>query len=112
MLVTFHTKSHGEITMFNDVAIKLIKLMGHSGTVPSAMEPEDIPGAMAELKTALSKADEIDDSHATEEDDDDSEEPAEEAVSLQHRALPLIELFETAERNKDPVIWDHHRTTI
>ncbi|MEA1053075.1 DUF1840 family protein, partial [Lamprobacter modestohalophilus] len=33
MLITFETKAHANITMFGDVAVTLIKLMGHSGAV-------------------------------------------------------------------------------
>ena len=44
MLITFKTRaSYPDITMFGDVALQLLKLMGRRETVPSAMEPEDIP---------------------------------------------------------------------
>ena len=42
MLVKFQTKSQATITMFGDVAVTRIKLMGHSGTVPSALVAEDV----------------------------------------------------------------------
>jgi len=34
MLITLKTKSYADITMFGDVAIKLLQMTGHSGTVP------------------------------------------------------------------------------
>ncbi|HQU63324.1 MAG TPA: DUF1840 family protein, partial [Nitrosomonas sp.] len=36
MLVTFRTDV-GDITMFGDIALHMIKLMGHSETVPGAI---------------------------------------------------------------------------
>jgi Domain of unknown function (DUF1840) len=46
MLVTFRRKVSGEITMFGDVAVTLLKLMGHSGTVPGALLADQIPSAL------------------------------------------------------------------
>ena len=38
MLVTFESRSYADITMFGDVAVHLLHLMGHSGT-PAARHP-------------------------------------------------------------------------
>lgn len=105
MLVKFHTKAFPKITMFGDIAIRLIELMGHSGTVPSALSPEDVPKALMRLKVAIA-----DDAARAPEDSDDEpdadEESTEEAVSLAHRAMPLIELLEAAARENTGVMWD------
>ena len=53
MLVTFSNRLSGDITMFGDIAVQLLKLMGHSGTVPSALNAEDVPTALANLQNAL-----------------------------------------------------------
>jgi hypothetical protein len=53
MLVTFRSKAWGNVTLFGDVALTLLKMMGHSGTVPSALLARDIPSALARLKQAL-----------------------------------------------------------
>lgn len=102
MLVTFQTRTYADITMFGDIAIRLLHLMGHSGTVPSAVEPEDIPEALKRLRAGLADEEvaEAADHTATVGDDDD--EPI---VSLRTRALPLIELLEAAERDQVPVLW-------
>ena len=34
MLVTFSCPAYANIMMFGDVAVRLLELMGHSGTVP------------------------------------------------------------------------------
>ncbi len=90
--------------MFGDVALRLLKLMGHSGTVPSAILADDVPQALARLKAAIA-ADKAASGDSTPKDaeSDDSEAPA---VSLAHRALPLIELLEAAAKRKCDVMWD------
>jgi hypothetical protein len=87
--------------MFGDVAIKLLKLMGHSGTVPSAIEPEDIPAALTRLKKAIA----MEEMTSADEGENDDDDPEEEHVSLRNRALPLIQLLEAAEREKVTVMW-------
>jgi hypothetical protein len=107
MLVTFRTKAYADITMFGDVAVTLIKLMGHSGAVPGALMPEDIPMALARLKAAVEEhADEPLDPEPTSPTagrQDGKEGPY---VSLAHRALPLIELLTAAAADKAYVMWE------
>ena len=100
MLVTFSCKAWADITMFGDVAVRLLNLMGHSGTVPGALLAEDIPAALDRLKQAIEedKAAEA----AKPEDEDSEEQP----VSLSVRAHPLIELLTAAAEEKCDVMWD------
>lgn len=102
MLVTFRTSAYANITMFGDVAITLLKMMGHSGTVPSAIRAEDVPAALERLKAAIAK-DKAAGGSPSGPRDDDSEEPP---VSLAHRAFPLIELLEAAARQNSDVMWN------
>ncbi len=53
MLVTFTTKAYADITMFGDVALALLNMMGHSGTVPSAIRAEDVPATLSRLTAAI-----------------------------------------------------------
>jgi hypothetical protein len=53
MLIKFKTTaSYPEITMFGEVALKLLKMMGRRGTVPSAISADDIPAALELLRAA------------------------------------------------------------
>lgn len=99
MLVKFDSEV-GSLTMFGDIALQLLKLMGHSGTVPGALLPVDIPRALARLKTAL-------DSEQSPQKTDarDDNEPKDPPVSLHQRAHPLIELLERAAREDCEVVW-------
>ena len=49
MLVTFSCPVYANITMFGDVAVRLLKLMGHSGTTPGALLADDVPAALERL---------------------------------------------------------------
>lgn len=100
MLVTFTSASYPDITLFGEVAVQLLKMMGHSGVVPSALVAQDVRAARQRLETAI----------ATQ-----SAEPAPEArtdnaqdeptVSLAHRAMPLIALLKAAEQGESNVLW-------
>ena len=105
MLVRFRSRASGNITMFGDVAVKLLKLMGRSGNVPGAIMPEDIPAALQQLKTALSEYG----TETPQDGNEEQEEPAEfidEPVSLPTRAIPLIELLEGSLEEDVGVMWE------
>ena len=53
MLVTFTTKAYADITMFGDIAIAMLKMMGHSVTVPGALRADDVHEALRQLKAAV-----------------------------------------------------------
>lgn len=100
MLVRFDSKV-GTFTMFGDVAVRLLKMMGHSGTVPSALLAADIPPALARLKSSVATAPEPPDEPA-----DRTGRPEEPKVSLRQRAFPLIDLLERAAKAGADVLWD------
>jgi hypothetical protein len=102
MLVTFSCPAHADITMFGDVAIRLIRMMGHSGTVPSAILAEDVPAAHKRLQAAVEE-----DGRAHEHQESTNSDDEEPAISLRHRAVPLLELLEAAKAAKCNVMWDH-----
>ncbi len=106
MLVTFRSKV-GDITMFGEVAVNMLKLMGQSGGVPGAVLAADLPAALDSLKRGLS-------ARAQEEapagraapssksgDDRDTEPP----IALSTRAKPLLDLLDRAARSSVDVTW-------
>jgi len=104
MLITFRTDAYANITMFGDIAVTLLKLMGHSGTVPGALLAEDVPAALERLKRRVAASP---DTPLDPKPQGSSEEDEEEVhVSLAHRALPLIELLSAAAAQKKNVMWD------
>jgi len=102
MLVVFTSKAFYDITMFGDVAEHLIKMMGHSGTIPGAVGADDIPAALERLKGAVKTEDAKPKSdHRTDDEDEKEEEP----VTLSNRAFPLIEMLEAAAEEHASVMW-------
>lgn len=97
MLVTFTTDAYADIIMTGDVALAMLKMMGHSATVPGAILAADIPVALNRLTTAVDKEKSlplIDDKNAEDH-----------PVSLTHRVLPLIELLAAAVKAESNVMW-------
>ena len=98
MLVTFSTDAHADITMFGDVALAMLKKMGHSATVPGAILAEDVPAALNQLTAAI----EAEKDSQPVEQQDVADEPV---VSMVHRAMPLIDLLSAAARDECNVMW-------
>ena len=97
MLVTFTTEAYADITLFGDVALTLLKMMGHSATVPGAILAADVPAALDQLTAAIQA-----EKTAPPADAADADEPV---VSIQNRALPLINLLAAAAKADVNVMW-------
>lgn len=98
MLVTFTTDAHADITMFGDVALNMIELMGHSKTVPGAILAADVPIALSRLKAAINAKK----APSPVEGEDNEDDPP---VSIDNRALPLISLLTAAADAECNVMW-------
>ena len=105
VLVRFDTKS-ATITMFGDVAKKLLRLMGQSGDVPGALLARDIPAAVERLRRALAAASD------QPKPDRRPDKEGEATVGLKHRAFPLIDLLERAAQRGDEVVWEEERRRV
>lgn len=99
MLVTFNTDV-GVITMFGEDALTILKMMGHSATVPGAILAADVPAALSRLKYAVAS----ENSPAPVENAETEEE--EPSVSKAHRSLPLIDLLTAAAKEGCDVMWE------
>jgi hypothetical protein len=105
VLVRFSSVETESVTMFGDVAKRLITLLGGSGTIPGAIAAEDIPAALQRLRQSLlAQKQQADDPESDLEDSkDDDKEPA---VELSARAVPLIDILERASAADAPVMWE------
>lgn len=97
MLLTFTTKAHADITLFGDIGLAMLKMMGHSATVPGAIPADAVPAALTRL-TAAVEAEKSSPPVANRDE-------AEPVVSLAHRALPLIDLLAAAAQANTHVMW-------
>ena len=110
MIVKFSTRN-GHLAMLGESAVRLLQCGGHSGTVPGAILAPELPAFLARLRTGLvTHGDEpsplttapvpADDSR------DDQDEPRERTVSLRQRAVPLIDMIETAIARGSDLMWE------
>ncbi len=97
MLICFSCDAYANIVMFGDIAKQLLTLMGHSGEVPGAILAKDVPNALAALRKSLHKKNPSSATQASQEHDV--------PVSLLHRALPLMDLLDAAEKKSCDVLW-------
>jgi hypothetical protein len=97
LLVTFTTDAYADITMFGDVALGMLKMMGHSATVPGAILAADVPAALSRLTIAIEA-----EKNSPPVQDKDSDEPV---VSMANRGLPLINLLTAAVKADCNVMW-------
>jgi hypothetical protein len=117
MLVRFETKAYPSITMFGDVAVKLLKLMGMSGDVPGAIKGKHVGDALRRLRSGIagaeSEADRGTDRGTDRGDEnatsDDTSEAERARVALKVRAFPLMELLSIAADQGNDVLWTERK---
>jgi hypothetical protein len=108
MLVKFSTR-HGHLVMQGEPAVALLRLGGHSGTVPSAVLAADLPAFATRLRSGLETHGE-EPCPAPEPEPEDrngqDDEPRERPVKLRLRAVPLLDMIQTAIARGDDLMWD------
>lgn len=97
MLVTFSTDNYPNITMFGNDALAMLKMMGHSATVPGSIRAEDVSHALNLLTTSLASDKELPKIAAKND--------AEPVVSTAHRGMPLVDLLTAAVKANNYVMW-------
>jgi hypothetical protein len=104
MVVTFKSRATGEFSMLGNEAVRRIKMMGRSGTVPGALSADEVSAALKQLKVAIAaekEAEEAEEAEEVEEKEDDKEPH----VNISVRAYPLIEMLTAAVRENCEVMW-------
>ena len=107
MPITFKSKHSPDILMLDAVGLSLLKLMGHSATVPGSLAAQDIAAALSHLQAAVSAAPtqvlEVD---RHKDQDQRESDQSDQDVNLAQRAGPLIAMLKTALSNGEYVIWE------
>jgi hypothetical protein len=86
--------------MLGEVAVTLLKMAGHSGSIPSAIRAVEVPGALDRMKRAL---DNMGPEQPLAKKAEEDQEPP---VGLKVRAYPLIELLVAASAKNADVTWE------
>jgi len=107
MLVRFSSTAAGSITMFEQPADRLLRMMGATGRIPAALYPRDVPAAIERLRTELETAGDEPAQDEAAANTDASEDGDAWRVSLRMRAAPLLELLEHAAAREAEVMWEY-----
>jgi hypothetical protein len=102
VLIRFTSDVAGHFIMLGDNALPLLRLMGMSGREEGAVSGDDLRQALQTLQAALQRAAELAAGPVSDNEDDEQEAVP---VSLQRRALPLLEMLQRAAREDGYVMW-------
>jgi len=107
MIVEFTTR-FGHLTLLGETAVTLLRLAGHSGAVPGAILAAELPAALRSLQRGLVTAGDQPSPPAAPREDDDDEDARERepVVTLRKRAVPLIDMVETAIARGSDLMWE------
>jgi len=105
MIVTFKSKASGDLIYFKDAALKLLKLMGRDEKVPSALYAEDVAAALQQLQQGLAEIAEQEKAKAQQQEEQASSD-SKKYISLNTRAIPLLEMLQKAQKKQCPVSWE------
>ncbi|MDQ5769063.1 DUF1840 domain-containing protein [Thiothrix subterranea] len=101
-MIRFTSPAAASVSMFEKDAKALIRMMGHSGTIPSAIRAEDVATALQCLEAALK-------AQASQSDDASKQDAEDSAVSSNVRAYPLLELLKAAIAKQKNVMWEQDK---
>ncbi|MCP4238602.1 MAG: DUF1840 domain-containing protein, partial [Aestuariibacter sp.] len=93
-------KSYANITMFGEVGIKMLEMMDYGVKVPGGIVAAGVGHALRNLKQALAQLPVTAESGTEEADDDQPKVP------LSTRAMPLLELLQSAIADENEVRWE------
>lgn len=109
MIVSFSTK-YGSFPMHGATAVTLLRMMGHSGTVPGAILSANLPASLDHLRQGLeahgNEPAPAPGQPASDERQDEYQKEREPMVRLKTRAVPLIDMIETAIKRNSDLMWD------
>jgi hypothetical protein len=105
-MITFRSRAAADVMMFDDVAKRMMDLMGKEQTARGIVTVEQLPEVIARLKAAIAADKAL---HAGEVDAPDVEPVPgggqRAYVGLAQRATPLVQLLEYSLKDETPVTW-------
>jgi hypothetical protein len=105
-MIIFRSDAAADIMMFDDVAKRMMEIVGREFSTRGIITVEQLPDAIAKLRAAVAEDRKA---HAGEYDRPELEEvpgrPRRAYVGLAPRAIPLAEMFEFSLKAEKPVMW-------
>ncbi len=107
MLIVFKSPASGDVIMFEKNGKEMLGVLGKDpADAKGIVTVEQLPGAIAAVKTAIEADKARLAAQAAEAETDEAEaKPAGGGVSFFQRAVPLLELLERSLKDKVPVTW-------
>lgn len=116
MLVKFNSNTSGDMIMFAEHARWLFEIIGKEGTARGVFTCEQLPDAIARLKTAIEEEKQIlqaaerkarEEGLEEEEDlNDEDHKSGRVGIHLGQRATPLVHLMEWTLKEKGFILWE------
>ena len=109
MLVKFSSISGQRLSMFEDQAKKMLRAMGMTGNIPSAINPEDLQAALDHLEASIEAEAKTEKpiEFGDEVFDDERKAIEKQIVSAKARAFPLMELLRLSIKKQKSVMWEY-----
>jgi len=101
-MIVFQSDASGDVMMFDEVAHRMMDIMGKERTSRGVITVGQMPECIARLRAAIAEE------RAREkprQDDEEDEAGVAARVGLAQRALPLVELLERSLQRGKPVLW-------
>ena len=105
MLVKFRSDA-GNMVMFGDAAVALLRLMGQTGVLPGALLAKDVPAALERLKRGSAVA------PTQPLPGPGTDRDGEPKVTLGQRAFPLVELLERCVKKHCDLVWEEDQPAV
>ncbi|MDP2794387.1 MAG: DUF1840 domain-containing protein [Sulfurisoma sp.] len=104
-MITFQSDASGDVMMFDEVAHRMMDLMGKEHSRRGVITVEQMPECIARLKAVIAEDRARARAQANPRDDETEETGVAARVGLAQRALPLVELLERSLVREKPVLW-------
>ena len=100
----FKSKADGDLIMMAPVGDQLLRIIGREPAAKGIIEVAALPRAIAALEEAIATA-ELARVAARKTDDDDDEAGGANAIGLQQRAWPLLEMMRRSLAERSDIVW-------
>ena len=101
MIHQFQTKNAAPVIMLDDLTHRIFNAIGRPFENQGIFLPEQIPGYIERLQTAIDAKESNAPGSGASDDDDQSTDPD----PLGRRAYPFLELLRQALKDQEPIVW-------
>jgi hypothetical protein len=99
----FKSKADGDLIMLAPVGDQILRILGREPAPKGIIEVAALPQAIAALEQAIAAAEAA--RGAARKDDDDDEADGANAIGLQQRAWPLLEMMRRSLAERADIVW-------